>query len=106
MIDEVLEKLGLKYEDLNATERETLNSWLDALGKSQLTIESIKGYVSAMRDAVEQELAKAELNTKQDTFLKARLRNYMLLEAFLSTPEKAKAAIEKSVASFASRVKT
>ena len=33
MIDEILSKLNLKYEDLNTSERETLNGWLDSLQK-------------------------------------------------------------------------
>jgi hypothetical protein len=105
MIDELLEKIGLKYEDLNSAERETLNTWTEALEKNKLTLEGVKTYISSMRDAVDQELTKTDYNSKQDLFLKARLRNYMLLEAFLSTPEKAKKAIEKSIASFASKVR-
>ena len=67
------------------------------LKKSVVTVESIKTYIKTMRDAVETELAVTGLNSKQDTFLKARLRNYMLLEAFLSTPERAKKALEQAM---------
>lgn len=101
MIDEFLEKMGLKYEDLNHAEKETLHSWLSALEKNKVTLESVKNYIVSMRDAVEQELTKTDHNTKQDLFLKARLRNYMLLEAFLSTPERAKQAIENSLTGIA-----
>lgn len=98
MIDSILEKIGLKYEDLNTAERETLGSWMEALSKNQLTIEGVKGYIASMRDSVEQELTKTDHNSKQDLLLKARVRNYMLLEAFLSTPEKAKQALERAMA--------
>jgi predicted HTH domain antitoxin len=83
MLDEILEKAGLKYEDLTSTEKETLNTWMEVLQKGQLSLEKVKEYITSMREAVEQELAKAELGTKQDLFLKARLRNYMLLYGFL-----------------------
>lgn len=106
MIDELLQKIGLKYEDLNSAERETLNTWLEALNKSQLSLEGIKTYISSMREAVEQELTKTDHNSKQDLFLKARLRNYMLLEAFLSTPEKARKAVDRAIAGIANRIKT
>ena len=102
-MDQLLEKLGLKYEDLNSAEKETLNSWYDALSKSQLTLESIKTYIATMRDSVEQELTKTDHNSKQDIFLKARLRNYMLLEAYLSTPERAKQAIEQQLSGIRSK---
>jgi len=98
MIDEFLKSRGLKYEDLNYLERETLNSWMASLQQGTLSVDKIKEYIQAMRDAVETELAKMENNSKQDTFLKARLRNYMLLEAFLSTPEKAKQRIQAALA--------
>lgn len=97
MLEEILEKAGLKYEDLNASEKETINVWLDALQKGQLTVEKIRGYISSMKDAVEQELCKHNVGSKQDLFLKARLRNYMLLEAFLSTPERAKQQMESAL---------
>jgi len=99
MIDELLERVGLKYEDLSSIEKETLNTWMEALEKGQLNLEKIKEYVVSMKEAVEQELTKADLGSKQDLFLKARLRNYMLLDAFLSTPERAKQQIENSISS-------
>jgi|SRR3990167_10424948 len=97
MIDELLEKVGLKYEDLSSVEKETLNTWVDTLQKGQLSLEKVRDYVSSMKQAVEQELAKADLGTKQDTFLKARLRNYMLLESLFTTPEKAQEQIENAI---------
>jgi hypothetical protein len=105
MLNEILEKLGLKYEELNSAERDTLNSWMEGLSKNQLSVEKIREYVSSMRDSVEVELADTKNGSKQDLLLKARLKNYMLLEAFLLTPEKAKAALERSMAGLASPVK-
>ena len=99
MIDEILKRYNLKYEDLDKSERETLHSWMEAIDKNKLTLEGVKSYISSMRDSVEVELTKIGHNSKEDIFLKARLRNYMLLEAFLSTPEKAKQALERSLAS-------
>ena len=103
MIDQLLEKSGLKYEDLSPVEKETLNTWMEALQKGQLSVEKIKEYIGAMKDAVGQELAKSDLGSKQDLFLKARLRNYMLLDAFLTTPEKAKEQIENALSGMVSR---
>lgn len=103
MIDEILQRLNLKYEDLNSEERETLYSWMDALQKNRVTVGNIKKYIKGMKESVENELTKAKIGSKQDLFLKARLRNYLLLEAFLSTPEKAQEAIEKMLSGVASR---
>ena len=90
MINQLLEKAGLKYEDLNRAERETLHSWIGQLSENKLTVTSIKTYIASMRDSVEQEITTTKNNSKQDLLLKARLRNYMLLEAFLASPEKAR----------------
>jgi|SRR3990167_916214 len=98
MIDEILEKVGLKYEDLSVMERETLNTWMESLSKNELTLSRVKEYIATMRDSVEHELSNTTHETKQDIFLKARLRNYMLLESFLSTPEKAKKALDGALA--------
>lgn len=97
MIDEILEKYNLKYDDLNVIERETLNTWVDALQQGVVSIDKIKDYIQTMRDSVINELTNTKIETKQDLFLKARLRNYILLEAFLSTPEKAKAQMERAL---------
>jgi hypothetical protein len=102
MLNEILQKFGLQYEDLNGAERGTLNSWMTALQQNELTVNTIKLYIGAMRDAVEAEITTTENNSKKDLLLKARLRNYMLLEAFLSTPEKAKKALERAVAGIVS----
>ena len=101
-MDELLKRFNLKYDDLTSAERETLNTWMEALDKNKITLENVKGYIASMRDSVEQELTATGHNNKQDIFLKARLRNYMLLEAYLSTPEKAKKALERSIAGIAS----
>jgi hypothetical protein len=105
MMDEILQKLGLKFEDLSSAERDTLNQWMQALNKNSLSIELIRGYVTNMRASVEDELTKTDLNTKQDIFLKARLRNYMLFDAFLSTPAKAKQALEQALSGMVGNVK-
>jgi len=97
LIDKLLGKKGLKYDDLKPPEKETLNTWMDTLQKGQLSVPKVREYVNSMKEAVEKELCKHDLGSKQDLFLKARLRNYMLLEAFLSTPEKAQQQIENAI---------
>ena len=102
-IDELLKQYNLKYEDLSVDERGTLHSWLNALNQGKLTVEKIKTYIASMRDSVEVELTEPNLEEKKDLLLKARLRNYMLMEAFLSTPEKAKQALERAMMGIAKK---
>jgi len=103
MLNKILEKAGLKYEDLSEAERLTLNEWSEKLSKGGLTVDNVRNYIVSMRDSVEKDLTKTDLNSKQDLFLKARLRNYMLLDSFLSTPEKAKQAVERQISGLVSK---
>lgn len=103
MLDEILNKFGLKYEDLEPDEMETLNVWMDALQKGQVNVSKVREYVTAMKESVEQALTKSNLKTKKDLFLKARLKNYLLLELFLSTPEKVKKQMESALSNIAGK---
>lgn len=96
-MDEILKKYGLKYEDLNEDEKATLNSWVNNLQEGALSVDKIKEYIKAMKDSVENELSRYDLGPKQDIYLKARLRNYLLLELYLTAPEKAKAHIDRTL---------
>lgn len=96
-IDQLLEKAGLTYEELTSVERDTLNQWMESLQKSKVSVSNVRSYIASMRDGVEIELTKTTHNSKQDLLLKARLKNYMLLEAFLATPEKAKEALDRAI---------
>ena len=102
VIEQILTKVGLKYEDLTTAERETLIQWTQVLQSNQLTIPNVKTFVHSLRDSVEQELANTNFNSKQDIFLKARLRNLMLIEAFLSSPEQAQQALDRAIAGLVS----
>jgi len=97
MIDGILKKFGLKYEDLNEAEKETLRSWLENLSKQEITVEKIKEYIRNMLSGVEKELAQDNLPKTKDIFLKARMRNYLLLLDFLTSPEKAKKVVEEQL---------
>ena len=102
--DELGDK-GVNIEKLTADEKQTYFTMLDAVRDSQLSIEKLRDYIIQMRSAVEQELVKTDLGAGQDLFLKARLKNYMLLESFLISPEKAKKAYDEMVATIREKVK-
>lgn len=102
VIDEVLQRVGLKYEDLTSVERATLLEWNKSLQLKQITVGTIQQYIRDMRFSVEKELTEVGFNSKQDIFLKARLRNYMLLEAFMESPVKAKEALDRALSGLVS----
>lgn len=104
MLDKLLAKYNLNYEDLNAVERETLHTWSKALQTGQLTIDKIREYINRMLDGVISELTHTGLDKKKDTLLKARARNYTLLKAMLTSPEKAKEELEVAIQGIAEGV--
>lgn len=104
MVDELLKKYGVTYEQLTADELETLNQWLTVINQGVLTIDKVREFINSLRDATEMELTKHDLDSKQDLFLKARLKNLMLLDTFLTSPEKAKQHLERAVANIAGGV--
>jgi hypothetical protein len=97
MLSNLLDKFGVKYEDLTTAEKETLNQWTQALANKELTLTGVKDYIRALIEAVERELANYNLKKDQDLFLKARLKNYLMISDFLTGPDKAKKYIEQSI---------
>lgn len=121
VIDDILNKVGLTYDQLTSVERETLGQWTQTLESKQLTVEFVRAFVRSMMDGVQQELATLR-ETPQNwvgvvalfipfygllkkwyldqhrIYLEARLRNLALLDAFLTGPEKAREAIDRAIA--------
>lgn len=120
-VDELLKNRNLKLEDLTPEEQETLFTWMSALDNAQININSVRDYISKMQEGVSMALAEIEESPKdwlsllcflipligiirkwyidqRKNYLLARQRNYYLLSSMLSTPEKARQAIEKQIA--------
>jgi hypothetical protein len=106
MLSNLLDKYGIKYDDMNALERETFDSWSKSLASKQLTLTDVETHVKSLIEAVNKDLADLKESTsfwtylyqwKRDTYLKARLRNYMMLYDFLTAPAKARQFIEQSL---------
>lgn len=106
MLSQFLSRYNLKYEDLNSSEKETLIQWSEALSKKTITVNKIKDHLDYLIKSLEKDLTELEKSTslwtaifnwKRDYYLKARLKNYLLLQDFLTSPEKAQAFIEQSI---------
>lgn len=101
-MDELLKIFGVKdltYDQLSQAERATFHSWLDGLKRNALTISSVHDYIRQLRDAVENELTKPNITSREDLFLKARLRNLLLLDSMLTLPAKAEELLKRQVSS-------
>ena len=119
-IDKLLEAKGLKFDDLTPDEREVYYSWIQALETNKLSVESIRESITQSKHAIELELTdirpipqtwlsllsflipligivRKTYQDQRELELRARLRNYILLENMLTSPERAKKAIEKQI---------
>ena len=101
LLDDILRDQGLNYEDLNSVEKETYNK--SNFSVQKLTVEDVKTYVANMKNSIALQLADTTFQNSADeeknTLLKARLKNYILFEAFLLRPELAAEAFQKAIES-------
>jgi len=67
---------------------------MDQLSNRKLSVDDIREQIKQMMFAVQRELTSVKHRRKKDILLKARLKNYMLLDAFLNSPEKTKKRLE------------
>lgn len=111
ILDKLLEERGLTFDQLQGEERTMYFRWMEQLSVKELTIDDVKTYVSGLRKIIEKELATSDLTAygifgflftwrkNKDLFLKARLKNIMLLEDMLVGPEQAKKSLEEYIKS-------
>lgn len=102
-MDELLKNLGVTRESLTKEERETVQRWAQQLSTKQMGFKDLQEYINNMIAGVERELTGYDtpqtftswlFRGKRNTYLSARLHNYILLRDFLTAPEKAKRYVE------------
>jgi len=106
---ELLARMGIKEEDLNKQEIQTLKAWAEALEKNILKVEDIKKYLDKMIVSVEKEISGYDypkdfssmlFRRRRLRHMKARLYNYIMLRDFITAPEEARSYIEKHISNF------
>lgn len=97
MINEILTKLGLKYEDLKDEERKIYDAWTAILNKSDVTIEDLKRILPSEIEKARAEHEKYENSEKAELFWKAYVRILSLLTSIISTPAKEREALKEQL---------
>jgi len=93
-LDEAVDKLG-GWEALSAAEQDTYREHLKIIEGKPVTVEDAKEFIRRMITAIERELVDSREKSPESVNLKARLKNALVLEAFLYSPERAKEALER-----------
>lgn len=107
LIDNLQEKYKFKVDDLSKEERSDFYAMLSDVQKTELDPQKMRDHMAIMRYTVEKLLIKEpefvrvfifKFANRKQILLKARLQNYMMLEAFLSSHKKAQQFLEDSLA--------
>jgi|TARA_Y100000310_G_scaffold33937_1_gene32077 hypothetical protein len=104
--ERIEEKFGIKVENFNKLEKATYFEMLNKVQKAQLSPDKWRDYIISMRESVERELIKEpefiriwifKFENRNQILLKARLQNYLLMESFLISPQKAQQQLEDMI---------
>ncbi len=96
--DRILDQQGIKYENLSPEERALCNQ--DSNGVKAITVEDLTEQISELLFSLQLDLCDTPdtpENQDKNKYLKARVKNYLVMLAFLTTPVKVAKAIEKSI---------
>lgn len=109
ILDEYFKKNNIKEEELTPEERQHIYNLADSVNQGQLTVDKIKTTISEMKFIVEKELVDEpeyiyififKVLNRKHIFLKARLKNYIFIEAMLDRSERAKKTLEEAFKNF------
>lgn len=93
----LLEKLGLKYENLTEEEKKTYEQWTTELSQPEVTIDDVKKFLPVHIATLENEQNDYQNSKEKDLYLKACIRNAKMIQAFILGPEQRKAWLEKNI---------
>ena len=96
-LNSLLEKLGLKYEDLTSEERRVYQEWSSVLAQPEVTIPDLKKFLPQYISTLEFEQNKYDNTPNRDVFYKAMIRNAQMIQAFILGPEKRKQWLESHI---------
>jgi hypothetical protein len=105
---QLLDKFNLKLDDLTEAERKTYFEWIDKLSKQQITLEDVKTFIPRLIADINEELSGLSepkhfwhlmFQRRRDVYLKARLKNLLMIQDFLTAPEKAQKWVENQLSS-------
>lgn len=99
ILNRMLGKLGVSYDQLSDEERRTFNVWQDALSGRKLTDEDVARFLDGEQHDAVVKLSSATFNERTDTFLKMKLDFIIKVKEFLATPEREKQMVERQIES-------
>jgi 5-bromo-4-chloroindolyl phosphate hydrolysis protein len=94
LLDQLLEKLGLKFENLSKEERATYVEWAKILSKTDITIEDLKKVLPKELERANTELRNYENLPKKQVFYQAYASLLATLTQMIVTPASQRQALQ------------
>lgn len=97
VLNGLLGKLGVKYEDLNEEERRTFNAMRDSLSGRKLTDKDVEKYFDTELAEVTKKISNPENSKELDMFLKMKIGFIIKTKEFLDSPKIEKMMVEDRI---------
>ena len=97
ILNSLLEKLNLKYEDLSAEVKKVYDEWSRTLTLPEVRIDDLKEFIPSQLARLESEQNDYTNSKEKDLFLKAQIRNLKMILAFIQAPEARKKWLEETL---------
>lgn len=86
MLHELLERLGLKFDQLTEEEKKTYQSWSTILTAPEVTLDGVKKLIASEHNRAHDELQKLDNSKDRDLYFKVLARLTAILQLFIETP--------------------
>ena len=97
ILNRILQKRGVKYEDLDKEEKKQFEDWKLVLTKDELTVEDIKNFCQQQVDIVNGKWQDLNLEQAKKAELIPYYTVYNLLLKVIDSPKEAKESLEKNL---------
>jgi hypothetical protein len=97
MLDNLLEKLNINYEDLTDDEKRTYKEWDGALQRPEVTTDDLRRFLPTYIDGLEHDQNDYKNSKEKDLYLKAAIRNAKMVLAFITGPEKRREWVRRTL---------
>lgn len=94
ILDQLVEKLG-GWDKLNSEEQNLYLDHIKIIEGKAITVDDTKDFARKMITILERLLVDTPENSRESLNLKARLKNFLLLEDFLYSADRAQKTLEK-----------
>lgn len=95
LLNLLLEKRGVKLEELSAQEKADFDRWNKTLIQEPITLGNLEEFIKEQLNKAQDQIAEPENTKEKDLYLKSCLNIYKALLGVIETPQVEKEQVEK-----------